>query len=343
LEPVRRASPVAVVLIPVILLTATAVALVCAFGALPVGVAGDAAQRATGEPLAAVLATDCGVDVDDQWALAHILLSRELDLRAIITTHASSIHYSSATSARTAAAVVEHVLPAKASAIPIVAGSDVPLADAATPRANAGATLLRDLSRNFSRATRLIVLSIGASTDVASAIIEDPSIADRVTVVAMGFNDWPTGGDEFNIRNDPLAWRAILSSRVPLVVGSGTAAKRSLRLTRADAARLMRPHGPTGDYLYRLFDDWLTRNPEVTAKMVSPGAWVIWDEIVVAYALGLARGDQVERPELQPDFFFAHPKTPDRITWINRVESDRLWQDFARKIDARDAALSRSH
>ena len=51
-------------------------------------------------PLAVALSTDCGADIDDQWVLAHLLLSPEFDLRAIITTHASSIQFSSATSAQ---------------------------------------------------------------------------------------------------------------------------------------------------------------------------------------------------------------------------------------------------
>ena len=158
---------------------------------------GEAAVKtrsATGAP-AAILTTDCGAEMDDQWALAHLLLSTELDLRAVITTHASSIHLSSASSRERAADVVQHVLPARASSLPVVAGSPEPLRDAKTPRENAGVDLLLRLSGDFSESRRLIVFAIGASTDVASAILKDPSIANRITVVAMGFRDWPGGGE----------------------------------------------------------------------------------------------------------------------------------------------------
>jgi hypothetical protein len=40
-------------------------------------------RSATGAP-AAILTTDCGAEMDDQWALAHLLLSTELDLRAVM-------------------------------------------------------------------------------------------------------------------------------------------------------------------------------------------------------------------------------------------------------------------
>jgi len=289
---------------------------------------------------AAILTTDCGAEMDDQWALAHLLLSTELDLRAVITTHASSIRFSSATSAKKAAEVIQNVLPARASSLPVVAGSPDPLQDAKTPRENAGVDLLLRLSGDFSESRRLIVFVIGAGTDVASAILKDPSVSNRITVVAMGFEDWPEGRDFFNVKNDPFAWQVILNSDVPLVIGSGEAAKRGLKLTRAEGATLMRSHGPTGEYLYSQFDDWLTRQPKLVARVVAPETWAIWDEIVVAYALGLARGREVPRPQLQPDLSFSHPDTTKRITWLDEVDTEKLWRDFTRKIDSRAHSLS---
>src|SRR5438105_3813040 len=70
------------------------------------------------------------------------------------------------------------------------------------------------------------------------------------------------------------------------------------------------------------------------APVVAPEAWVIWDEIVVAYALGLARGHEVPRPQLQPDLSFSHPDTMKRITWLDEIDTEQLWRDFTRKIDS---------
>ena len=82
--------------------------------------------RSTTAAPAAILITDCGAEMDDQWALAHLLLSTELDLRAVITTHASSIRLSSARSAEEAAEVIRHVLPERASSLPVAARSSEP-------------------------------------------------------------------------------------------------------------------------------------------------------------------------------------------------------------------------
>jgi hypothetical protein len=35
----------------------------------------------------------------------------------------------------------------------------------------------------------------------------------------------------------------------------------------------------------------------------------------------------------RPNSLFLHPATRERITWIRRVDADRLWRDFTLKID----------
>lgn len=282
-----------------------------------------------------VLSTDCGADMDDQWALAHLLLSPEFGLQAVITSHASSISLSSAAAAKIASDVITHVLPPGwRPGPPVLPGSESPLRNVNAPRESAGVNLLLKLSRGFSATRRLNVFVIGAGTDVASAILKDSSIVHRISVVAMGFNDWPGGGDVFNIKNDPLAWQVILNSEVPVVIASSAVTKRHLRLTRADVAALMRPHGPLGEYLYSLFDNWLRTHAAIVNQFVGPDTWVVWDEGVVAYALGMARGDQVPRPKLQPDLSFSHQKTSRRITWLTEIDAPRFWRDFTQKIDA---------
>lgn len=285
-----------------------------------------------------VLSTDCGADIDDQWALAHLLLSPELDLRAVITSHASSIQLSSADSARCAAGVIEKVLPSGASHRPSVApGSTLPLENTTTPRENSGVDLLLRISADFAESRRLVVFVIGAGTDVASALLVDPTIAKRIKIVAMGFDEWPAGGDGFNIKNDPLAWQVILDSDAPIVIGSSAVTKRDLRLTRAEAAAVMRSHGPVGEYLDSLFDQWLSQRADLVKLLVAPDTWVVWDEVVVAYALGLTTGNEVPRPRLEPSFSFSHPETTRRITWVEHIDTGKVWADFTQKIDARRA------
>jgi inosine-uridine nucleoside N-ribohydrolase len=175
---------------------------------------GTLVPGAVASPLAIALVTDCGVEMDDQWALAHLLLSQEIVLRAVVTTHASS-RLLVGSQCQEGRRVIAPVPPATGPPLPpVVPGSDSPLRELTTPSESPGVDTLLELSRAFSPSRRLVVLATGAGTDVASAILKDPSIVDRVSVVAMGFDDWPGGGDGFNVKNDPLAWRIILDSTV---------------------------------------------------------------------------------------------------------------------------------
>ena len=53
---------------------------------------GESASEARSVPpaLAAVLTTDCGAEMDDQWALAHLLLSPEVDLWLITGSYVTT-------------------------------------------------------------------------------------------------------------------------------------------------------------------------------------------------------------------------------------------------------------
>lgn len=102
---------------------------------------------------------------------------------------------------------------------PLVEGASTPMQDASTPQSSDAARFLVEQSKGFSSTNRLTVLTIGAATDTASALLLDPSLADRIRIVAMGFTNLQAdGAEEFNVLNDPHAWQAILKSRVPVVM-----------------------------------------------------------------------------------------------------------------------------
>src|SRR5690348_4761933 len=71
------------------------------------------AAQATVAQLAATpvfVVTDCGVDMDDQWALAHLALSPDFHITGVITTHALSLPAPAAqASAQCARDVFDHL------------------------------------------------------------------------------------------------------------------------------------------------------------------------------------------------------------------------------------------
>lgn len=305
--------------------------------AVLIALAASLSAAARGIPL--ILSTDVGNEIDDQWAVMYLLTNPQFDVLGMVSSHAPTLpdpsaHYTY----RVLVDEVENHM-ALASHPPLFEGSSLPLADTHTPRGNAGVDFIIGASRAFSKDHRLDVLTIGAATDVASAILEDPGIADRIRVVAMGFNRWPDGGDEFNVANDPRAWQVILDSRVPVVIGCGDVCRAYLALTPDQAKRLVADHGPLGAWLWAEYQDWYYRNVKPLRQDDFSKPWIIWDIITAAYVEGLATGESKPRPSLGDNMVFEHPATSEQITWITSVDSKRLWADFVDRLDD----FTRSH
>lgn len=281
-----------------------------------------------------ILSTDVGNEIDDQWAVVYLLANPALDVLGIISAHAPTVpapaaHYTY----RVLVDVVENHMRMSVHP-PLFEGSSLPLENDTSPRKNAGVDFIIESSKSFSPDHRLWVLTIGAATDVASAILQDPTIVDRIRVVAMGFRDWPDGGEEFNVANDVKAWQVILRSRVPVVIGCGKACEATLALTPAQAKELVAARGPIGAWLWEEYEAWYYRFVKPLRKDDLSKPWIIWDTITLAYIEGITEQKQVPRPVLKDNMIFDHVETRDTITWITGLDSKRMWADFAEKLDA---------
>jgi inosine-uridine nucleoside N-ribohydrolase len=300
---------------------------------LVVGVALASARSATAKP-AVILSADVGNEIDDQWAVVYLLTNPTLDVLGIISAHAPTVpdpsaHYTY----RVLVDVVENRLRMTTHP-PLFEGSSLPLENATSPRANAGVDFIIATSRSFSRDNRLSILVIGAATDVASAILQDPTIVDRVRIVAMGFKGWPDGGDEFNVANDVRAWQVILRSHVPVVIGCGQVCRATLALTPAQAKDLIASHGPIGAWLWEEYRAWYYRFVKPIRKDDFSKPWIIWDMITLAYLEGMTQQDRVPRPVLRDNMTFDHVATEDTVTWITSLDSKQMWTSFLEKLDA---------
>lgn len=281
-----------------------------------------------------VLTTDCGADIDDQWVVAHLAVAPEVVLRGIVTTHAPNLPAPAAeASARAVREVFDHLPVRLAARPPILPGSSVPLGADGKGRDNPGVQFLRDSACGFSPDNRLTVLVIGAATDAASALLLDPTLAERMEIVAMGFDGWPEGGDPWNVKNDPRAWQTLLRSPVPVTIGDAKVTARDLTMTRAQSHALLDSRGLPGEYLARLFDAWLARDPKFIQTVTGrPDAWPLWDAVAVAHLLGLTTTETHPRPALRDDLRFA-PGAGGVISWVTKIDAPRLWAHFAAHLD----------
>jgi inosine-uridine nucleoside N-ribohydrolase len=215
---------------------------------------------------------------------------------------------------------------------PLIEGGSEPLANAETPRSSPAAKFLIEQSKHFSDQNRLTVLMIGAATDVASAILIDPTIVNRIRVIQMGFSS-EEAGEEFNIANDIHAVQAILNSNVPLVIGPGNVCRASLSLTFDEARKMLVGRGAIGSWLWNEYQAWYFRYVKPLRVNDFSKSWVIWDNITLAYVLGMTTQQIASRRQLLDNMTFGSARDNQVVTWITDVDERRMWSDFLSLVD----------
>jgi purine nucleosidase len=279
-----------------------------------------------------VMSTDVGNEIDDQWTIVYLLLQPRVDVLGVMSAHAPSLPAPAGhVSYRILVEVVEKRLGMNKHP-PLIEGGSLPLENAKTPRPSPAVTFLLETSRRFSKENRLTVLMIGAATDVASAILTDPTIVDRIRVIQMGFHD-EQGGDEFNIANDVQAVQAILDSKVPLVIGPGKICRASLSLTFDQAREMLAKRGAIGAWLWDEYQAYYYRSVKPLRVNDFSKPWVIWDNITLAYVLGMTTQHALPRPRMRDDMTFEQVKTDQTVTWITDVDEQTMWAEFLKLVD----------
>src|SRR5579871_2632703 len=208
--------------------------------------------------LRAVLDTDTFNEIDDQFALVQAMLSPDrIGLEAI---YAAPFHNSRSSGpgdgmeksydeilrlldrmGRSAAGLVfkgvrEFVGPAKQA-------RRAEAVDDLVARARAG-----------SPDDPLCVIAIAAISNVASALLSAPDIADRIVVVWLGGHalEWPDTR-EFNLRQDIGGAQVVLDSGAPLVLIPCMGVTSHLHSTVPEIERWVEPHGEIGRFLAERF------------------------------------------------------------------------------------------
>jgi inosine-uridine nucleoside N-ribohydrolase len=166
-----------------------------------------------------IINTDAKNEADDQFAIVHALLSPTLDVRGLIAAH-----FGRRRSDRSMAESREEIdlllrLMDLAGKVPVANGAAEPIPGEAIPQDSPGARLIIEESRLATPDDKLYVAFLGPLTDMASAILLDPGIAERDVVVIWiggvgygGIETYP--GPEFNLGNDIAAANVVFDSGI---------------------------------------------------------------------------------------------------------------------------------
>jgi purine nucleosidase len=209
-----------------------------------------------------IIDTDAKNEADDQYAITQAMLSPSLEVRGIIAAHFGARPGRSMTSMLDSKAEAELILEllGMTGRTPVLEGAPHAIPDFRTAVDSPGARFIIEESlRDDDRP--LFLAFLGPLTNLASALILDPGLAERdVTVVWIGGADrdnsmepsyWP----EFNLSNDIAAANVVFASgmriqQIPLLsyVGIG--------VSYAELLDQISDVSPLGEYLVRQLFDW---------------------------------------------------------------------------------------
>lgn len=280
-----------------------------------------------------VLDTDTYNEIDDQFAIVQMLLSRErFDVEAIYAApffnaranspgHGMELSYQEILrllerlnllpDGLVHRGVTEYVGPRKQA-------RDAAAVDDLIARARAG-----------SPDHPLYVIAIAAISNIASALVRAPDIIDRVVVVWLGGHalEWPDTA-EFNLRQDVGGAQVLLDSGVPLVLVPCRGVTSHLHATVPEIERYVEPHGSIGAFLAMRFKEYSADHMGWAKE--------IWDMAPVGWLLD---------PVWAPSVIVPAPILTDQLTWsidrrrhpiryVTSINRNAILRDFFLKLAA---------
>lgn len=199
------------------------------------------------------------------------------------------------------------------------------LPDRRTPVPSPAALDLAERAMGYSPERPLYVAAIAAVTNIASAVLLNPEIADRMVVCTLIGNAHSVPAtDEFNLMQDVAAAQALFDSGVPLVQLPCEGVVDRFAITVPELRERLEGRGPLCDYLFaatRELIEWF--HPE------GGGSHPIWD--VCAAAWPMNRGERfmagrlVPAPGIADDRRYFPREGAPLMRYVDHIHRDTLY------------------
>jgi purine nucleosidase len=278
-----------------------------------------------------IVDTDAKNEADDQFAIVHALLTPKFDITALIGAHFGNRKNDH--SMEESVAEIHHILDLmdRKGKHTVLKGAPRALPDERSPQESEGSRcIVTEAMRDDPKP--LFAIFLGPLTDMASALLMEPKIADRLTCIWIGGGAYPIGGEEFNLSNDIHAANVVLKSRVPLWHATATV-YTTVRVGLAELQCKVRPCGKIGNYLFQQMvdlNDALGDRPEWPLGESwslgdSPTIALLLDQHVLCY-------DWLPAPIVTPEMRYTHGQNNRPIRVYTKVDTRFLLEDFFCKL-----------
>lgn len=302
--------------------------------------------------------TDANNECDDQYAVAHVLITPKFDNKAIIAEQYGNMRDQDSEQ-RSYNEILNVVkLMGLEGEVNVLHGTPTALTDEKTAIESEGARYI--IEEAMSDDPRpLFVCNLGAITNLASAYLIEPRIAEKITaVIWIGGSPYPDGGSEFNLINDINAANVIFKSNLQLwQVPSNVYA--TMRVSFFELIEKVYPYGDIGKYLVdntmrfqgifkEMINNMIVANPGI-GEYLKPHeyssfaesfffneAWTLGDSPVVGLMLNSALGEFTTRSapfNINPDgsYDLSEPGSRD-IRVYDSIDSKFILNDLFAKL-----------
>lgn len=289
----------------------------------------------------AVIDTDTFNEIDDQFALAYMIRSNDkINLKAIYAAPFFNQHSTSPADGMEKSYNEIHniltLMKEEELKKVVFRGSVSYLPDEKTPVISDAANHLANLAMSYTSQNPLYVVAIGAITNVASALLINPEIADRIVLVWLGGHsyDWPDT-KEFNMYQDVAGARVVFDSGAPVVLLPCMGVVSAFTVSGDDMRARLYGKNELCTYLTTHSEN------EVSSYVKAGNAWsrVIWDVTAVAWLTGAANGkNKFIRYRLTPapiceyDFTYSFDNSRQEIVYAYHINRDALLNDLIEKL-----------
>ncbi|MBE6589497.1 MAG: nucleoside hydrolase [Ruminococcaceae bacterium] len=284
-----------------------------------------------------ILDTDAYNEVDDQFCIAYCMLAKEkIDLLSInaapfLNNRSTSPADGMEKSYQEIFKVMNLVDPN--ANIPVYRGSDAFLTDKKTAVESDAADNMINTVMNSEEP--VIIVAIGAITNVASALIKCPDLAKKTAVVWLGghaLHYWHN--EEFNFRQDVPAAQVVFDSGIPLVQVPCCGVCTEFRTTVPELKYYLEGKNELCDYLVSNVE----KECEGYSKFgVHTPSRIIWDVTAAAVLICPKNCDMVTipRPVISSDGLFSVNNARPHYIYVRSLDRDRIYGDLFNKLKSR--------
>lgn len=284
-----------------------------------------------------VLDTDTYNEIDDQFALSYLIRSPErINVKGFCAAPFFNANSSSPEDGMEKSYDEIHNLlrlAGREDLLPLVyRGSRRYLPDEQTPVPSEAADFLTRLAENYSPERPLYIVAIGAITNVASALLQNPGMKEKVVLVWLGghAHHWNHTA-EFNMMQDVAAARIVFGCGVPLVQLPCCGVVDRFTVSRWELEHWLKGKNPLADYLA---DHTIEAAESYAAG--TPWTRVVWDVTAVAWLLNDGQrflSDELRHsPIPEYDHHYGFDNTRHFMKYVTSVNRDALFRDLFEKL-----------